>query len=74
MLLTNAKPTLARIRSQPTGSQNQATALRAEGVTVTSGALGELTVDFAEFGWFPEVLPSEEEGESSEVDRADEDE
>lgn len=56
-------------RSQPTGSLNQAAALRAEGVTVTTGALGELMVDFGDFGWFPEVLPSEgEEDEGSEVD------
>ncbi|EHA48559.1 hypothetical protein MCOR27_010094 [Pyricularia oryzae] len=48
-------------RSAPSGSQNQATALRAEGVTVTTGALGELMVDFKEYGWFPEMLPSEEE-------------
>lgn len=46
-------------RSQPTGAQNQAAALRAEGVTVTTGALGELMVDLAEYGWFPTVLPSE---------------
>ncbi|KAJ4307289.1 Ras guanine nucleotide exchange factor bud5 [Collariella sp. IMI 366227] len=30
-----------------------------EGVTVTTGALGELMVDFGEFGWFPKILPSE---------------
>ncbi|CAN8103663.1 unnamed protein product [Discula destructiva] len=46
-------------RSRRTATQDQATALRAEGVTVTTGALGELMVDFAEFGWFPAVLPSE---------------
>lgn len=46
-------------RSQPSSTQNQAAALRAEGVTVTAGALGELTVDFDEFGWFPGELPSE---------------
>jgi methylated-DNA-protein-cysteine methyltransferase-like protein len=28
-------------------------------VTVTTGALGELTVDFVEYGWFPGELPSE---------------
>ena len=38
--------TKRELRSQPTGAQNQATALRAEGVTVTTGALGELEVDF----------------------------
>ena len=46
-------------RSQPSGAQNQATALRAEGVTVTAGALGELMVNFDRFGWFPRRLPSE---------------
>ncbi|KAJ2906900.1 DNA binding methylated-DNA--cysteine S-methyltransferase [Zalerion maritima] len=45
-------------RSQPSGSQIQATALRAEGISVQTGALGELTVDLAEYGWFPRVLPS----------------
>lgn len=51
-------------RSQhPGATQNQAAALRAEGVTVVVGPLGELEVDFAEYGWFPDVLPSEmEEG------------
>lgn len=58
-------------RSQPTGSQDQAAALRAEGVTVTTGALGELMVDFGEFGWFPEALPSEE-GEDGEEHDEDE--
>jgi len=46
-------------RSHPSGSQNQAAALRAEGVEVTAGAMGELMVDLAEYGWFPEALPSE---------------
>ncbi|RYP08503.1 hypothetical protein DL765_008762 [Monosporascus sp. GIB2] len=56
-------------RSQPSGARNQAAALQAEGVEVTTGALGELSVDFAEFGWFPETLPSEEgDGTSNEED------
>jgi methylated-DNA-protein-cysteine methyltransferase-like protein len=55
----NAKGVISP-RSQPSGARNQATALQAEGVTVTTGALGELMVDFGEFGWFPRVLPSEE--------------
>ncbi|KAK3343595.1 6-O-methylguanine DNA methyltransferase [Lasiosphaeria hispida] len=54
----NAKGVISP-RSQPSGSLNQAAALEAEGVTVTTGALGELSVDFAEFGWFPRILPSE---------------
>lgn len=44
--------------SQPEGARNQAEALRAEGVAVTRGALGELMVDFDEYGWFPRALPS----------------
>lgn len=52
-------------RSQhPSATRSQADALRAEGVTVIVGPLGELEVDFAEYGWFPDVLPSEiDEGE-----------
>ncbi|KAI7777962.1 hypothetical protein LA080_002874 [Diaporthe eres] len=49
-------------RSRPSGTQDQAAALRAEGVTVTTTAMGELTVDFDEFGWFPGELPSEAGG------------
>ncbi|KAI2775789.1 DNA binding methylated-DNA--cysteine S-methyltransferase [Daldinia loculata] len=50
-------------RSQPSGARNQAAALRTEGVTVTTSALGELMVDFSECGWFPTELPSEAEGD-----------
>ncbi|KAJ9149928.1 hypothetical protein NKR23_g3982 [Pleurostoma richardsiae] len=46
-------------RSQPSGAHAQALALQAEGVAVTTGPLGEHTVDLAEYGWFPEYLPSE---------------
>lgn len=55
-------------RSQPSGTQNQAAALQAEGVTVTTESLGELSVDLEEFGWFPRILPSEEGEEISEED------
>ncbi|KAH8179145.1 6-O-methylguanine DNA methyltransferase, DNA binding domain-containing protein [Sarocladium implicatum] len=55
----NAKGAISP-RSQPEGTQSQAEALRAEGVEVPRSAMGELTVDFAEYGWFPETLPSEE--------------
>jgi len=47
-------------RSHPTGAANQATVLRREGVTVSRGILGELIVDFSEYGWFPRQLPSDE--------------
>ncbi|KAL7624229.1 Alkyltransferase-like protein 1 [Parahypoxylon ruwenzoriense] len=48
-------------RSQPSGARNQAAALREEGVTVTTGALGELMIDFSQYGWFPDELPSDNE-------------
>lgn len=44
----------------PDGAQRQASFLRREGVTVGSGSLGELTVDLEAYGWFPDLLPSEE--------------
>lgn len=31
-----------------------------------TGHLGELTVNLVTFGWFPDVLPSEEEEEEAE--------
>ena len=40
------------------GAIGQAAALRAEGVTVDTSAMGELMVDFETYGWFPSVLPS----------------
>ncbi|KHN95547.1 Methylated-DNA-[protein]-cysteine S-methyltransferase, DNA binding protein [Metarhizium album ARSEF 1941] len=46
-------------RSRPDGAREQAEALGGEGVRVVRGAVGELAVDVAEFGWFPDVLPSE---------------
>ncbi|EJT79375.1 MGMT family protein [Gaeumannomyces tritici R3-111a-1] len=48
-------------RSQPSGARTQAEALRAEGVEVSTSAMGELMVDFNEYGWFPDELPSEQE-------------
>ncbi|KAK7417806.1 Alkyltransferase-like protein 1 [Neonectria magnoliae] len=55
-------------RSQPGGSRTQAEALRAEGVEVSTSAMGELSVDFAEYGWFPEDLPSETNGSGADAD------
>lgn len=46
----------------PGGAARQAAALRREGVTVETGHLRELTVDLDSFGWFPDILPSEEAG------------
>ncbi|KAL0941435.1 mgmt family protein [Colletotrichum truncatum] len=55
----NAKGAISP-RSQPSGARSQADALRAEDVQVTQTALGEFEVDFESYGWFPDVLPSEE--------------
>ncbi|GAW13227.1 hypothetical protein ANO14919_026070 [Xylariales sp. No.14919] len=57
-------------RSHPAGTRNQAEALLAEGVQVSRNALGEWTIGgdraYEMYGWFPHVLPSEEEaGEES---------
>ena len=56
-LHTSATP--KRGNRGPGGAARQATALRREDVTVSTGHLGELTVDFGTFGWFPVSLPSE---------------
>ncbi|KAK1976513.1 6-O-methylguanine DNA methyltransferase [Colletotrichum cereale] len=55
----NAKGTISP-RSQPSGARSQAAALEAEDVEVSRAAMGEFQVDFKAYGWFPEVLPSEE--------------
>ena len=44
----------------PGGATRQAAVLRSEGVTVGVGHLGELSVDLAIYGWFPDFLPSDE--------------
>ncbi len=55
----------------PGDATRQAAALRTEGVTVTTGHLGELTVDFGTYGWFPHILPSEAaEAEGSEEEQS----
>jgi len=46
-------------RGHPSGAANQAQVLRGEGVTVSTGNLGELMIDLAGYGWFPRQLPSE---------------
>jgi methylated-DNA-protein-cysteine methyltransferase-like protein len=44
----------------PGSQRRQADALQQEGVEVSQNAMGEYTVDFSVYGWFPEYLPSEE--------------
>lgn len=41
------------------GASRQADALRAEGVEVTEWG-GEFMINLDDFGWFPDILPSEE--------------
>jgi methylated-DNA-protein-cysteine methyltransferase-like protein len=52
-----AKQHLTRSRGV-NGASRQATALEAEGVQVQRASLGEYTVDFTTYGWFPDSLPS----------------
>lgn len=59
---------MKRPRGEPSGPTRQADALRAEGIEVERGNLGELMVDLGTYGWFPERLPSEE----TEADRGEE--
>jgi methylated-DNA-protein-cysteine methyltransferase-like protein len=46
--------------------------LRREGVEVRQDAMGLYTVDLGEYGWFPDMLPSE--ADLVESDEEDEDE
>ncbi|RAH41534.1 MGMT family protein [Aspergillus brunneoviolaceus CBS 621.78] len=48
----------------PGSAERQAEVLRAEGVEVEVDSMGEYYVDLGRFGWFPDVLPSEEGLES----------
>lgn len=70
--VVNAKGVISP-RNHPTAVRTQAELLRDEGVEVSRGGLGELSVDLAEYGWFPDVLPSED-GAVKEEDDAEDDE
>lgn len=55
------------------GAANHETVLAQEGVQIDRGSLGERTVDFRVYGWFPDELPSreaEEEAGEAEGDAA----
>ncbi|KAF3042393.1 hypothetical protein E8E12_007230 [Didymella heteroderae] len=43
----------------PGAASHQADALRREGVEVSEDSMGQYTVDFKDYGWFPDILPSE---------------
>ncbi|KAI5820955.1 MGMT family protein [Pyronema omphalodes] len=49
------------IRDEPGAASRHAEVLRSEGVQVDTNAAGKFRVDFGSVGWFPKVLPSEEE-------------
>jgi methylated-DNA-protein-cysteine methyltransferase-like protein len=50
--------------------------LRREGVEVSEDSMGQYTVDLKDYGWFPEMLPSEADAaeSSSGEDENEEDE
>ncbi|PWY77798.1 hypothetical protein BO83DRAFT_435871, partial [Aspergillus eucalypticola CBS 122712] len=52
--------TLLGYRMEPGSAERQAEALRGEGVEVEEDSMGEWYVDFGRYGWFPDVLPSED--------------
>jgi methylated-DNA-protein-cysteine methyltransferase-like protein len=54
----------------PGSAGRQADALRREGVEIREDAMGQYTIDLAQYGWFPDVLPSE----SGLVESSDEEE
>ncbi|KAF1921220.1 6-O-methylguanine DNA methyltransferase [Ampelomyces quisqualis] len=43
----------------PGAASQQADALRREGIEVRQDAMGQYTISLAEYGWFPDALPSE---------------
>ncbi|KAL2005130.1 hypothetical protein VTN00DRAFT_2980 [Thermoascus crustaceus] len=52
----------------PGGAARQAAALRSEGVHIETDSMGEMYVDFRQYGWFPKRLPSEEGSSSDEAE------
>lgn len=51
------------------GAARHENALIQEGVQVDHGSLGERTVDFRVYGWFPDRLPSQEAESDGEEER-----
>ena len=60
--VVNAKGGISPRGDSGLGANRQMSKLRAEGVIVTDGrGLEEATVDFGACGWFPDILPDEED-------------
>lgn len=55
------------------GAAHHETALVQEGVQVDRGNLGERTVDFKVYGWFPNELPSREAEDAEADDESNDD-
>lgn len=55
------------------GAANHETVLAQEGVEITRGSLGERTVDFRVYGWFPNELPSRQAEADAEPESGDDD-
>jgi hypothetical protein len=53
------------------GAAHHETVLAQEGVQVDRGNLGERTVDFKVYGWFPKELPSREAEDADADDKSD---
>lgn len=53
-------------RDEPGAAARHAAVLRTEGVEVGTNTAGKFRVDFGAVGWFPKVLPSEEDEEEAE--------
>lgn len=62
-----------RLSRGPGGVARQAAELRKEGVHVISQKehLGGLMVDFSIYGWFPDILPTEEAEQSDEEEETE---
>ncbi|GFN10988.1 MGMT family protein [Aspergillus tubingensis] len=57
---------------EPGSAERQAEALRGEGVEVEEDSMGEWYVDFGRYGWFPDVLPSEDSDDGDHHDDGEE--
>ncbi|KAF2761302.1 putative 6-O-methylguanine DNA methyltransferase [Pseudovirgaria hyperparasitica] len=57
----------------PHGATRQAAALRREHVDVDQDSMGVFSVDFSKYGWFPDILPSEEFDDSDDTENELED-
>lgn len=67
-VLPLTSPHLTPSQRGPGSVDRHAAAIRAEGVEVVRGSLGEQSIDFSEYGWFPSALPGDELSDSDDDD------